>query len=136
MTERPASAPVAEGVGATVSEDGDYVVLSFQLAGGEVTNIAFPAMGLGHMLTHLIATGGELGERHQAALDEDAPINVLPLPASALGVGPGDDDDEAILAVRTGPITLSFSVDVPTLRETCERVLQAPGWSDESEMPH
>ncbi len=121
MADQTVSVPIAKRVAADVSEDGNLVRLCFETADGPI-NVAFPAQNLGQMIGHLANVGEKIAGEHQTKIQEQETVNVLPIPVAALGVGQGRADTEAILSLRTGPMTLAFAVDLSTLSGMCERL--------------
>ena len=118
MTE-PAmqSARVSSGVAITASEDGKFVVMTFSTK-GEPVSIAIPAQNIGHMIAHLIGVAeSEAGIR--ATKVPKGEITSVPIAVASLGVAQGRSETEALLAIHTGPMTLTFAVDLPTLLGMC-----------------
>ena len=121
MTE-PAmqSAPVSTSVAVTVSEDGNYIGMTFNTK-GEPVNIAFPAQNLGHMIAHLIGVAESEAGRKVTKFPKGE-ITSVPIAVAGLGVALGRSETEALLSIRTGPMTLTFAVDLPTLLGMCENL--------------
>ena len=121
MTE-PAmqSAPVSTSVAVTVSKDGNYIGMTFGTKGDPV-NIAFPAQNIGHMIAHLIGVvEGEAAKR--VTRFPKGEVTSVPIAVAGLGVARGRSETEALLTIRTGPMTLTFAVDLPTLIGMCENL--------------
>lgn len=121
MTE-PAmqSVPVSTGVTAIVSEDGNHIGMTFKTY-GEPIRIAFPAQNLGHMIAHLIGVAESEAGRKVTKLPKGE-VTSVPIAVAGLGVSPGRSETEALLSIRTGPMTLTFAVDLSTLLGTCENL--------------
>jgi hypothetical protein len=117
--------PVSTGMSVALSEDGDHVVLTFSLPAGGPMNVAIPARNLGEAVAHMVGVSGQLAERHAAPLERSGPVNADPIPVVSLGVARGRSDVEALLAVRTGPMTLAFSLDLATLMGMCRDLQKA-----------
>ena len=111
--------PVSTGMSVALSEDGNHVVLTFSVPAGRPLNIAIPAQNLGEAVGHMLSVSGTLAEQHVATFERTAAINADPIPVVSLGVARGRSDVEALLAIRTGPMTLAFSLDLATLLGMC-----------------
>ncbi len=114
------SAPVSTGVVVTVSEDGNYVGMTFGTM-GEPVKISFPAQNIGHMIARLIGvTEGEAAK--SVTTFSRGEVTSVPISVAGLGVARGRSETEALLSIRTGPMTLTFAVDLPTLHGMCENL--------------
>lgn len=121
MTE-PAiqSVPISTGVAVTVSEDGNYIGMTFGTK-GEPVEIAFPAQNIGHMIAHLIkVVEGEAAKK--VTRFPKGEVTSVPIAVAGLGVALGRSETEALLSIRTGPMTLTFAVDLSTLLGMCENL--------------
>ncbi len=118
MTE-PAmqSAPVSTSVAVTASQDGNFVCMTFSTK-GEPVSIAIPAQNLGHMIAHLIGVSESEAGRKVTKFPKGK-ITSVPIAVAGLGVGQGRSETEALLSIQTGPMTLTFAVDLPTLLGMC-----------------
>ena len=117
--------PVSTGMSVALSEDGNHVVLTFTLPLGEPVNIAIPAQNLGEAVGHMLSVSGTLAEQHVTRFERTGAVNAEPIPVVSLGVARGRSDVEALLAVRTVPMTLAFSLDLATLLGMCADLQKA-----------
>lgn len=112
------NAPVATGVSVEFSTDGEFIGMTFATKNAPV-RISFPKKNLGDMIAHLV----NVAEREASEKVTKLPsgeITTTPISAVALGIARGRSESEALLSIRTGPMTLTFSVDLSTLAGTCE----------------
>ncbi len=123
MTE--SKVPVSTGMSVALSQDGSHVVLTFSLPVGEPVNIAIPARNLGEAVGHMLSVSGALAEQVETPFERTGPVNAEPIPVVSLGVARGRSDVEALLAIRTGPMTLAFSLDLATLLGMCADLQKA-----------
>lgn len=117
--------PVSTGMSVALSQDGSHVVLTFALPAGEPVNVAIPARNLGEAVGHMLSVSGALAEQFETPYERNAPLNAEPIPVASLGVARGRSDVEALLAIRTGPMTLAFSLDLATLLGMCADLQKA-----------
>ena len=122
MTNETVQAPIATGVGVTVSGDGNYVGLSFEAQSGEPIVVGFPAQNLGNMIAEMINTGENIASQHKTKIEQQESVTALPIGVVSLRVAVGRTETEALLSIRTGPMTLTFAVDLTTLHGTCENL--------------
>ena len=114
------SVPVSTGVAVTVSEDGNFVGMTFKTK-DEPVSIAFPAQNLGHMIAHLIGVAESEAGRKVTKFPKGE-ITSVPIAVAGLGVTQGRSETEALLSIHTGPMTLTFAVDLSTLLGVCENL--------------
>ncbi len=121
MTE-PAthSVPVSTGVVVAVSEDGNHIGMTFGTK-GEPVKIAFPAQDLGHMIARLIGVAEGEAAKKVTRLPKGE-VTSVPIAVAGLGVAQGRSETEALLSIYTGPMTLTFAVDLSTLSGMCENL--------------
>lgn len=114
------SVPVSTGVSVAASEDGNFVSMIFKTKDKPVS-IAFPAQNLGHMIAHLIGVAEREAGRKVTRFPK-GDVTSVPIAVAGLGVTRGRSETEALLSIRTGPMTLVFAVDLSTLLGTCENL--------------
>lgn len=114
------SAPVATNVTVQFSNDNQFVAMTFATKNMPV-NITFPKANLGDMITRLINVAEKEATEKVTRLP-NGEISTIPISVAALGISRGRNDSEALLSIRTGPMTLTFSVDLSALLGTCEKL--------------
>ena len=111
------SVPISTGVAVTASEDGNYICMTFKTR-GEHVNIGIPAENLGHVIAHLIEVAESEAGRRSTKVPKGE-ITSIPIAVAGLGVAQGRSETEALLTIHTGPMKLTFAVDLPTLLGMC-----------------
>ena len=114
------NAPGLKDARAAISPDGETVLLTIMAANSQALTVRLSAQELSKMVTFLLATAGDAAVRqgHHSVVQKGLPAKSLPV--QSLGVGPGNSESEAILAVRFGMLTLSFAVELKMLLGTCQ----------------
>ena len=111
--------PVATGVTLNVDPDSAYTGLFFRTkAEPGLVSVAVANKELSRLVALLLNQAQKVGTE-QTSTSKPDPMQTTPIIASHLGVAPGRDRREAILAFRVGNIDLSFSVGTSTLHRLC-----------------
>jgi hypothetical protein len=121
MAEETVSVPVASGVNCITSDDGKFISFVFHTPKGPIS-AAMPASNIGDMVAELIRVAQQLSATTKTEIAQNETITARPIDVAALGVSPGRIPSEGILAIRTGPLTLSFSVQLSNLLGMCENL--------------
>ena len=102
--------------------DADHTAVMFDV-GEEEVGAVLPNDALGQFTGRIIKEAVKAGQSQTPRFPDGEPIVVSPVPVSGMAVNPGRAATEALMTVRFGNLTLTFSVDTSILQPICTDLL-------------
>jgi hypothetical protein len=113
--------PIAIGMQSVVSDDQRHVGFAFNTDKGQLA-VAIPSDNLANVVTHLLQLIQQMNPMPDGAEGAEQTIDAVPLKATATDISPGTTDDEALVAVRCGPMTMVFSTERNAVVSSLEKL--------------
>lgn len=135
MAEPKTGAPVAKGVSSQASQDGRFVVLTFDCDSGPV-RVGVPLPAVGQVVGHLAGMGAMIAKKPGAPAPQKDSISAVPIAADAVALQAGRSAEEALITFRSGVMDLVFAVPMGLIRTAAEKLLRNPAPKAESETKH
>lgn len=124
MTEEPGvTATFVTAVSSLTTADGKFVVIAFTAGDGSQTGYVLNPAILSDLLAALLDEARVASSRRAEPIVQGREETLRPIETTAISIGPGRAEWEAILALKSGPLTLAFAISLEMLTAETRKLL-------------